>query len=74
MIALKQIIDDPGEFMPVPPEVRHRRTEVIFLVLDTPSDEAHASKHEQLAALAGSWEGELIREPQGEFEERLDLG
>ena len=37
MFALKQIIDDPGDFIPVPPEAKHRRTEVIFLVMNTDS-------------------------------------
>jgi len=34
MFAIRQIIDDPQDVIPVPPELRHRRTEVIFIVID----------------------------------------
>ncbi len=34
MFAIRQIIDDPQEFVAIPPELRHRRTEVIFIALD----------------------------------------
>lgn len=70
MFALKQIIENPGDFIPVPAEARHRRTEVIFLIHDPPQQE---SPQQTLASLAGSWEGELEREPQGEPEERLEF-
>ena len=51
MLALRQIVEDPGDFIPVPPEVKHKRTEVIFLLVDQPS-----ISEDQLAlvALAGS--------------------
>jgi hypothetical protein len=73
MFALKQIIDDPGDFIPVPPEAKHRRTEVIFLVQDVPNQRSQETSKQVLASLAGSWEGTLEREPQGEPEERLQL-
>lgn len=34
MIALRQIIEDPQDVIPIPPEFRHRRTEVIFMLLE----------------------------------------
>lgn len=70
MFALRQIIENPGDFMPVPAEARHRRTEVIFLIHDSAPQE---SAKPTLASLAGSWEGPLEREPQGEPEERLEF-
>lgn len=73
MFALRQIIEDPGDFISVPPEVKHRRTEVIFLVADQNDLSPQRSDQQILASLAGSWVGELEREPQGEAEERLEL-
>ena len=70
MLALRQIVEDPGDFIPVPPEVKHKRTEVIFLLVDQPSI---SEDQLLLAALAGSWSGSLEREPQGEYEQRLEL-
>ena len=34
MLAIRQILEDPQDVIPVPPELRHRRTEVIFIALD----------------------------------------
>ena len=34
MFAIRQIIDDPQDVIAIPPELRHRRTEVIFIALD----------------------------------------
>ena len=34
MFAIRQIIEDPQDSIPVPPEVRHQSTEVIFIRLD----------------------------------------
>ena len=34
MFAIRQIIDDPQEMIPVPVELRHRRTEVIFIAME----------------------------------------
>ena len=40
MFAICQIFDDPPEFIPVPPELRHcHRLEVIFLALDQQPDD-----------------------------------
>jgi hypothetical protein len=40
MLAFRRIIDDPQEVIPIPPEFRHRRTEVIFIALDQDSEAA----------------------------------
>jgi hypothetical protein len=75
MFALRQVYDDLPETLSVPIDLRHRKTEVIFIALD--SDEPISAKPalgvSVLASLAGSWEGDLEREPQGEFETRREL-
>jgi hypothetical protein len=38
MYAIRQIIENPQEVIPVPPELRHRRTEVIFIALEQDSE------------------------------------
>jgi len=75
MFTLRQIIDDPQEFIPVPPELRHRRTEVIFIELDEQAPRSPRKEGppiSRLAALAGCWEGDLERPPQGEHETRRE--
>ena len=37
MFAIRQIIEDPQDVIPIPPEFRHRRTEVIFMTLESVS-------------------------------------
>ena len=37
MLAIRQIIEDPQDVIPIPPEFRHRRTEVIFIALEQES-------------------------------------
>lgn len=73
MYALRQIIDDPQEFIPVPPALRHRKIEVIFLAQDEPKPLSPSEPDFSLADLAGCWEGELERSQQGEYETRLEL-
>lgn len=76
MFAFRQIIDDPGEFIPVPPEVKHRRTEVIFLVQDTSTPVKASSTEPQdpgITQFFGSIPDLPEREPQGEFEPREPL-
>jgi hypothetical protein len=34
MLAIRQIIEDPQDVIPIPPEFRHHRTEVIFMALE----------------------------------------
>jgi hypothetical protein len=73
MFALRQIVDDPGDFIPVPPEVKHKRTEVIFLVADQATSQPANTEKPSLASLAGSWEGTFERADQGAYEQRLEL-
>lgn len=40
MLASRRIFDDPEDLIPLPPEFRHRRTEVIFIALDQDSETA----------------------------------
>ncbi|QFY89840.1 hypothetical protein D5125_10235 [Magnetovirga frankeli] len=37
MFAIRQVISDPEEWIAVPPEMRHRPTEVIFIAMDAPA-------------------------------------
>jgi len=75
MYAIRQIIDDPQEMIPVPVELRHRRAEVIFIAMDQDvSEPAPMTSKRTLASLAGCWEGEsLERAPQGDYENRRDF-
>ena len=75
MYAFRQIIEDPQDVVAIPPELRHRRTEVIFIAIDEEVNDAlPTSDQVSLASLAGCWEGEpIIRSPQGDFEIRREL-
>jgi hypothetical protein len=75
MFAIRQIIENPQDMIPVPPELRHRRTEVIFIAIDQePESTLVSAEKPTLASLAGSWEGETLqRAPQGEYESRREL-
>jgi hypothetical protein len=75
MLAIRQIIEDPQDVIPIPPEFRHRRTEVIFMALDSlPEQPAPAGKKHTLMSLAGCWEGETLeRAPQGDYETRREF-
>ena len=53
MFAIRQMIDDPQDFIPVPAELRHRPTEVIFIALDSAPEVA-------TVALAGGGQGESL--------------
>jgi hypothetical protein len=75
MFAIRQIHNDPAEVIPFPPEFRHRKTEVIFIALEgdaAPGKSDSGQRLSVLASLAGCWEGELARAPQGEFETRRE--
>jgi hypothetical protein len=75
MFAIRQIIEDPRDVIPIPPELRHRRTEVIFIAIDQePEIPALSHQNPLLASLAGCWEGEqLERAPQGDYEYRREF-
>jgi len=67
MYAIRQIIEDPQDVIPVPPEFRHRLTEVIFLALDQECDEQALS--ETRADMAA---GRFIQESAEAHLKRLD--
>jgi hypothetical protein len=77
MFALRQFIENPEDYIPVPPEIRHRRTEVIFIALD----EVEATANPSQTALTDSGIAEYFgclpdfpdREPQGDYENRQTL-
>ncbi len=61
----------------IPEDLRHRRVEVVFLELDDSGGTGVALVDDWPAGLyertAGAWQGELFREPQGEYEQRLEM-
>ena len=61
MYAFRQIIEDPQDMISVPPELCHRRTEVIFMAIDEELDVSLDSVgRRSLLSLAGCWEGEPL--------------
>lgn len=48
MFAIRQVIENPQDVIPVPPELRHRRTEVIFIALDQETLEMPSVLNKQL--------------------------
>lgn len=71
MYALKQIHEDLPDVIPVPEQLRHRRTEVIFIALDEvmPAEAADSLGEHPLLAFAGAFgratEAELAEEDEG---------
>jgi hypothetical protein len=63
MFAIRQIIEDPQDVIAIPPELRHRRTEVIFIAIDQ-EPESHPSPPQKptLASLAGCWTKPLTQQ------------
>lgn len=56
---------------------RRRHVEVVFLELDASEGSGVAESDDWPAGLyertAGAWQGELFRESQGEYEQRLEM-
>lgn len=80
MQPIRQIIDDAPASIPVPPELRHRRVEIIFWPLDDTVPAAEVSRDANgwpegfFESTAGAWQGEpLQRSYQGEYESRLEM-
>lgn len=75
MLAYRQILEDPQDVIAIPPEFRHRRTEVIFMALDPlPEPTVPTATKQTLKSLAGCWEGETLeRAPQGDYETRREF-
>lgn len=56
MYALKQVHEDTPDVIPVPEQLRHRRTEVIFIALDDPpSRNTEGGAEHPLMAFAGAF-------------------
>ena len=81
MPYFRQIIDALPEIIIAPQALRHRRVEIIILPLDeevvngktTPVD-ANGWPLGFFEETEGCWAGEpLVREPQGEYETRLEF-
>ena len=78
MFALRQIIDDPGDYIPVPAELKHRRIEIIYLLQDAPpaADVPETQEGIQdpgIMAFFGSMPDLPEREPQAASEQRESL-
>lgn len=78
MNPIRQIIEDAPDFIPVPASLRHRRIELILWPLDEPTteNETHDASGWPVGFLEqtfGSIPDFPEREPQGEYEQRLEL-
>lgn len=62
MFAIRQIINDPQDVIPIPPELRHRRTEVIFIAMDDEDRNAHPtpSSLDAIEAFKGKGKGNAV--------------
>lgn len=76
MIAIRQIHEQLASMIEVPVEIRNRRTEVIFLVVDGVTELRHDDP-DRMDLTADEFFGALPdlpeRAPQGKFETRLEL-
>lgn len=76
MQAIRQIIEDAPETVVIPEALRHHKLEVIFRVIDEPLAERDETGWPIgfFERTSGAWQGEpLVREPQGDFDPRLEL-
>ena len=74
VIAFRQIHEQLADVIAVPAELRNRRTEVIFLAIDSPESPLCADGNEFTAdQFFGSLPDFPERAPQGAFETRLEL-
>jgi hypothetical protein len=76
MQPIRQIIEDAPDSIPVPPELRHQRVEIIFWPLEKTQPELDANGWPVgfFEATAGCLADDPIeRAPQGEYEQRLEL-
>ena len=80
MFAIRQIIDDPQDVIPIPPELRHelrhRRIEVIFMAMDEETKTHFApSPTDAIEAFRGKGKGgavaRLLMDRQSERENEV---
>ncbi len=59
MFAIRQIIEDPQDAIPIPHELRHRRMEVIFIALDQEPEQplANPAPTDAVEAFRGKGKG-----------------
>ena len=71
------LYDDLPAVISIPKNVQHTHAEVVIMVLNTPSMPVNITQKQHssiLSKYAGAWIGEpLIRESQGNYENREDL-
>jgi hypothetical protein len=62
MFAIRQIFEDPQDFIPIPAELRHRRTEVIFIALDQQPEPTGVQppSGDRIAAFRGKGKGGAV--------------
>ena len=80
MQPIRQIYQDAPRSITIPEELQHQAVEIIIWPLDkqatVPSQDTDANGWPIgfFEETAGAWEGEpLVREAQGEYEQRLEL-
>lgn len=77
MRALRQIYDSLPPMIEIPKDLRSRRVEVVFLELEQSEASGVVLNADWPEGLfertSGAWQGELLREPQGEYEQRQEL-
>ncbi len=80
MQPIRQIYQDAPSSISIPEELQHQAVEIIIWPLDkqanVPSQETDANGWPIgfFEETAGAWQGEpLVREAQGEYEQRLEL-
>ncbi|WPL18287.1 hypothetical protein Thiowin_03353 [Thiorhodovibrio winogradskyi] len=77
MRALRQIYDSLPPMIEIPLDLRRRHVEVVFLELEDNNVPGVAASVDWPAGLyertSGAWQGELFREPQGEYEQRREI-
>ena len=76
MFAVRQIINDPQDVIPIPPELRHRRIEVIFMAMDEETKTHFApSPTDAIEAFRGKGKGgavaRLLMDRQSERENEV---
>ncbi len=75
MDAVRKIYDDVPDTIPVPPELRHRKVEVIILPLDEvgSKNKATGETRQDTAELFGALPDFPERYPQGDYEKRRNV-
>jgi hypothetical protein len=79
MQPIRTIYPDAPDSIPIPAELRHQPVEIIIWPLSSSAEinsqtDANGWPLGFFEATAGAWAGEpLVREPQGDYEQRLEL-